>query len=227
MPLNRSHLVRYTQFFLLVWLVLLVGCDRSSSTEQQKPYLMTQKRVIPHTKEVSETKAISRAEERITLSAMEAAHQEKMATIAAEKEKKLKALELEKTKVTEASREKIVSANNQKEIRVTQEKQKVAIALERERTSLYQQYLIAAVILFLVLMIILYGIYQKKHALKIKLHEEELRHQEAMLASKQQHERINKTLEILASDSTDKHLKKELVRLLKDQGNTPKRLPGS
>jgi len=84
--------VRYTPFFLVVWIVMLVGCDRSSSTEQQKPYLMTQKRVIPHTKEVSETKAISRAEERITLSAMEAAHQEKMATIAAEKEKQLKAL---------------------------------------------------------------------------------------------------------------------------------------
>ncbi len=173
---------------------------------------------------------LSKGEEKIALTVMEAAHQEKLASIASEKETLLKKLEVEKNRVENLTKEKIITSENQRKIRIEEERQKAAILIEKEkqqsaivlekaRVELYQQYLIAAVILFLVLLLFLYLIHHRKQTLKLKLQEDELRHKEYMLSSKQHHERINKTLEILASESTDKTLKKELVKLLKDQGN--------
>jgi hypothetical protein len=181
------------------------------------------------------TKPLTKSEEKIALTVMEATHQEKLATIAAQKATTLKKLEVEKSKADNAAREKIIASENRRKIAVEQEKQQAAIAIEKEkqqatillqkeRGTLYQQYLIAAVIFFLVLMMLIYLIHRRNQSLKAKLHEDELRHKEYMQASKQHHERVNKTLEILASESTDKNLKKELVKLLKDQGGDEPRL---
>jgi len=215
--------VRITQFFLILTSLFILGCGNNSG-ESKRPYLMQNKAA-----EKSPYKPLSKSEEKITLTVMEAAHQEKLATIASDKETLLKKLEIEKSKVVGLSREKIIASENQRKVRIEQEKQRAAtliekekqhaaIILEKERASLYQQYLIAAVTVFLVLMILLYLIHRRNQGLKLKLHEDTLRHKEYMQASKQHHERVNKTLEILANESTDKHLKKELIRLLKDQG---------
>ena len=69
----------------------------------------------------------------------------------------------------------------------------------------------------MLLVLLGYSIHRRNQALKQTLHEDKLRHEAYMLTSQQQHERIQKTLEILADESTDKHLKKELVKLLKEQ----------
>ena len=221
--------MRNIHLLLILIALTLSGCNNSPA-EGKRPYLM---QTTPPTK--STATPITQSEEKIALTAMEAAHQEKLASIKAQKEMTLKKLELEREKIAQETKQKISLSENQTQqtISITQsqakqviekERQKSAILIEQERSTLYQQYLTAAVILFLVLMIMLYAMHRKKHALKLKLHEEELRHKEYMQASKQHHERVSKTLEILASESTDKHLKKELVKLLKDQGGEQPKL---
>ena len=214
--------MRITHILLILTSLLILGCG-NTGTDSKRPYLMQSKQSsIP-------PKSLTKSEEKIALTVMEADHQEKLATIAANKETTLKKLDVEKSKSNNQAREKIIASENQRKILIEQEKQKAAILIEKEkqqsaillengRASLYQQYLIAAVIFFLVLMMLIYAIHRRNQGLKLKLHEDELRHKEYMQASKQHHERVNKTLEILANESTDKNLKKELVKLLKDQG---------
>ncbi len=210
--------MRVTQFFLLLGLVLFSGCNNNNSGTKA-PYLMGQK---PAAQKISTP--ITKSEERIVLTAMQAKHQEALATIAAKKETRLRQLDLEKSKSADLSRQKIIASENQRKITIEKEKQKSAIIIERERSALYQQYLIAGVILFMLLALLIYIIHRRNQALKLKVHEEELRHKEYMLAHKLQHERVAKTLEILADQSTDKTLKKELVKLLKDQGTEQPKL---
>ena len=216
-------MVRYTHIFFISLYALsfgLSGCDKHT-TKTRKPYLMTDK-----TPSKQNSKSISKIEENIALAAMRAEHQEKIASIAAEKEKRLKQLDLEKSKVISQSRQVIIESENRRKITIEIEKQKASVLIAKEKATFYQQYLVAAVIFFIVLMLLFALIHRRNQALKLKLHEDELRHKEYMQASKQHHERVNKTLEILANESTDKHLKKELIGLLKDQGVEQPKLLG-
>ena len=221
--------MRITHILFILTSFLILGCGNSSS-DAKRPYLMGSK-----PQQTQTSKPLSKSEEKIALTVMEAAHQEKLATIAANKATTLKKLEVEKNRANTEAREKIIASENQRKILIAQEeqraailiekeKQQSAILLEKERAGLYQQYLIAAIIIFLVLMLLIYLIHRRNQSLKLKLHEDELRHKEYMQASKQHHERVNKTLEILANESTDKNLKKELVKLLKDQGGEQPKL---
>jgi len=221
--------VRITHILFILTSFLILGCGNSSS-DSKRPYLMGSK---PQQTQIS--KPLSKSEEKIALTVMEAAHQEKLASIAAQKVTTLRKLEVEKSNTANQTRAQIIASENQRKIRVEEERQKAAITiekekqhtavlLEKERAGLYQQYLIATVIFFLVLMMLVYAIHRRNQKLKLKLHEDELRHKEYMQASRQHHERINKTLEILADESTDKHLKKELVKLLKNQGGEEPKL---
>ncbi len=221
--------MRITHILFILTSFLILGCGNSSS-DAKRPYLMGS-----NPQQTQASKPLSKSEEKIALTVMEAAHQEKLATIAANKATTLKKLEVEKNRANTESREKIIASENQRKILIEQERQKAAILiekekqqatvlLEKERAGLYQQYLIAAIIIFLILMLLIYLIHRRNQSLKLKLHEDELRHKEYMQASKQHHERVNKTLEILANESTDKNLKKELVKLLKDQGGEQPKL---
>jgi len=211
-------IVRITQLVATLFVLLLMGCD-SSGGSTKTPYLMGQK---PHTS--SSSAPITKIEEHIALTAMEAKHQEALASITAKKETTLQELALEKSKSADRAKQAIIASENQRKIAIEKERQQATIIIERERATLYQQYLIAAVIVFMLLILLVYVIHRRNQALKLKLHEDTLRHKEYMLIGQQQHERINKTLEILASESTDKVLKKELVKLLKDQNGTEPKL---
>jgi len=203
--------VRITQLIMALLILLLAGCNNDQGGSKTA-YLIGQK---PTTK--STAKPITKIEADIALTAMEAEHQEALATITAQKETKLQALALEKSKSADHAKETIAAAENQRKIAVEKERQQAAIIIQRDRSALYQQYLIAAVIALILIILLAYSIHRRNQTLKRALHEDQLRHKEYMLASQQQHERIQKTMEILASESTDKHLKKELVKLLKDQ----------
>jgi len=222
-------MVRFTHVIWILVSLLAMGCN-SNHTDSKRPYLMQSK--SSHT---PVSASLSKREEKIALTAMEAAHQEKLATIAAQKEMTLKKLEVEQRKASEQAREKIAASENQRQILIEQERQKAAILIEKEKqqtatilqkenATLYRQYLIAGIALFMMLMLFIYAIHHRNQKLKLKLHEEELRHRAYMQASKQHHERVNKTLEILANENTDKNLKKELVKLLKDQGGEQPKL---
>lgn len=208
----RSALVKYIQMVLALFILLFSGCN-SDSGNRQAPYLMGQKQST-----TAPSKPITKIEEHIALTAMEAKHQETLTSIAAEKETTLKRLELEKSKSADQTRQRIIASENQRKIAIEKERQRSEIILEKERSALYQQYLIAGVILFMLLIGLIYLIHRRNQHLKLKLHEDELRHQEYMLSSRQHHERIGKTLEILADQSTDKTLKEGLVKLLEYQG---------
>ena len=203
--------MRITQAIMAILVLWLIGCNNGQNGSKTA-YLMGQNQATPPT-----TKPISKLEADIALTAMEAKHQEALATIAAQKETKLQQLALEKSKSANHTKETIAASENQRKIAVEKERQRAAIIIQRDRSALYQQYLIAAVIILVLLALLGYSIHRRNQTLKRTLHEDKLRHEAYMLASQQQHERTQKTLEILASESTDKHIKKELVKLLKGQ----------
>ena len=204
--------MRITQVILLVLILLLTGCNNSQNGSKTA-YLMGKNPTTNPT-----VKPITKIEADIALTAMEAKHQEALATITAQKETKLQQLALEKSKSADHTKEMIATSENQRKIAVEKGRQQASIVIQRERSALYQQYLIAAAIALLLLVLLGYSIHRRNQTLKRTLHEDNLRHKEYMQDSRQHHERVNKTLEILANESTDKHLKKELIRLLKDQG---------
>ena len=210
--------MRITQVIMAMLILWLTGCNNSQNGSK-KAYLMGQKSTTSST-----VKPITKIEADIALRAMEARHQEALATIAAQKETRIQQLALEKSKSTDHAREMIAASENQRKIAVEKERQQAAIIIQRERSALYQQYLIAAVIILILFALLGYTMHRRNQTLKRTLHEDQLRHKEYMLASQQQHERIQKTMEILANESTDKHLKKELVKFLKEQHTEQPRL---
>lgn len=203
--------MRITQVIMAVLVLWLTGCN-SGQNGSKTAYLMGQNPATSPT-----AKPITKIEADIALTAMEAKHQETLATITAQKETTLQQLALEQSKSADRTKETIAASENQRKIAVEKERQQAAIVIQRERSTLYQQYLIAAVIALMLLVLLGYSIHRRNQALKQTLHEDKLRHEAYMLTSQQQHERVQKTLEILADESTDKHLKKELVKLLKEQ----------
>jgi hypothetical protein len=81
--------------------------------------------------------------------------------------------------------------------------------------------LIVGTLLLLLVLLLLLWIHRKNKAQEAKMHEDTLRHEEFMQASQQHHEKITKMLDIVVDEKTDKNVKKELVKLLKDQGDGP------
>ena len=81
--------------------------------------------------------------------------------------------------------------------------------------------LVVGTVLILLILTLLLWIHRKNKAQEAKMHEETLRHEEFMQASQQHHEKITKMLDIVVDEKTDKNVKKELVKLLKEQGGTP------
>jgi hypothetical protein len=133
-----------------------------------------------------------------------------VAQLEAEKTQKVKALELEQTKNTNTAQTQIATTKAQTDV-----------AIEKEQLGFYRQLTIAAVIVILLLMLLAYFLYRHRQSLKLKIHEDGLRHQAYLEASRQHHEKVTKMLEIIADESTDKGLKKELTRLLKDTEEKP------
>lgn len=206
---------------LITTIITVLGCQDNSSTDSQKPYLMNSKNTAPLESKVKEP---SQAETKITLTSIEAKHKEALASIYAEKEKSIKKLELEQMKIVNSTRQAINKTEHDSQVIIQEYKYKYAASTAKEDATLYQQYLIGMVLMLLAILLLVFLIHRRNQTLKTKMHEDELRHEAHMQESQQYHERINKTLEILVDESTDKGLKKELVRLLKDQGGQRSKL---
>jgi len=158
------------------------------------------------------------------LKKLEAQRAMTVARIESEKAGKLKQLEVEQSRSTNTARAQIAQARAAAEIVREQERQKTALARQKESIAFYQQMLIAGVIVLLLLMLLVYLLYRHRQSLKAKLHDDQLRHQAHLEVSRQHHEKVTKLLEIIADEGTDKNLRKELTRLLKEQGEGPKQL---
>lgn len=164
-------------------------------------------------------------ETKITLANIEAKHKEKLASIVAEKEKAVKHIELEKTQIESKTRQNINTIEYKNKAIIEQARQKSQANIATQEAELHRQYFYGILFVLFALIILIYLIHRKNQTLKVKLHQDDIKHKMQMQESKQYHDRVNKTLEILADGNTDKNLKTDLIELLKDQNEkTPKLL---
>jgi len=205
----------YIHIIISIFLIGIAGCD-SSDTKSTKPFLLT-KNSSKSIKKIDSNPS-SAIQDKIALTNAYNRHKEKLASIAADKEKSIKQIELEQNRIENITKEKIAKSEHKSKVAIEHERAQKELILVKERAKLSQQYLIAGMILIISILLILFLMHRRNQLLKLKLQEEELRHKEQMQIGQQHHERINKTLEILANESTDKSLKQELIKLLKDQG---------
>ena len=140
------------------------------------------------------------------------------AKIIAEKEAKINAQQTQK----EIS---AVQYQTQKDIANSSQK----VALQTQEKDLYLYRIIIGVVTLLVLLIILllYLAHRKNKAVELKIQEDKMRHEEYMQSSNQYHEKTNKMLEIIADKNSDKHVKKELIRILRYQDQNQALIPVS
>jgi type III secretory pathway component EscU len=82
----------------------------------------------------------------------------------------------------------------------------------------YKMIAIAITSILVLGLLIVYFINRRKRNNELKMHQDELRHKEYMEASKQHNEHVKRMLDIITDESADKVVKKEVVRLLKEQG---------
>ena len=150
---------------------------------------------------------------------------ETLARLEAEKTRHLKALEVEAVRHATQAQTQIATTKAQADITIEKERQVVALATHQEQIAFYNRLLWGGLGGMVVLVGMLYLFWLQKKQLKLQLHQDELRQQAWLEASRQHHEKITKLLEIIADDRTDKSLKKELTKLLKDTQNDPQ-LPG-
>lgn len=207
---------------------MLYGCEQGNvskarlmeETKKKQEAAASDQR---HYKEVNET---------LELQKLVGANQVNLAKIEAEKLQQLKILELERTKLQAQETAKLQESKlaYEKELqgmKLAQEKELVLLQEKRllsnqgEQNRLYQIVIIVTTLLVLLILLLLLWIHKKNKAHEAKMQKESLRHEEYMQASQQHHEKITKMLEIVVDEKTDKNVKKELVKLLKEQGEDP------
>jgi len=205
-------------FFLFISMVFFIGCQES--TDLSKATLIDAK-IEGKVPTVYTTVKKKPENEKIVLEKMKYENTLALATIEANKIKDLEHIGLEKMKIHEMSQQEIerLRQESQKEIALAKEKR---IAVTKDQDISFYKMIVIVVSLLAVLVLGLFLFIQrknKKDALKMK--EKILRHEAYMQESRHHHEKISKMLEIIIDENADKAVKKELVKLLKEQGETP------
>lgn len=217
--------IRY--FSLVLALVMLYGCEQGNVSEAR---LMDDPKKKQET-EVSQQK-YKEVNETLELQKLVGADQITLAKIEAQKTEQLKTLELEQSKIEAQEAAKLqenklayekelqsMKLAQEKELTLAQEKR--LLSNQGSQNRLYQTMIIAGSVLVLLVLLLLLWMHKKNKAHEAKIHEESLRHEEFMQASQQHHEKVTKILEIIVDEKADKNVKKELVKLLKEQGEGP------
>lgn len=206
---------------------MLYGCEQGN---------VSKARLMDDTKKTQEAEALQlkskEVNETLELQKLVGANQIALAKIEAEKLQQLKTLELEQSKLQAQEAAKLqesklayekelqsMKLSQEKELTLAQEER--LLSSQESQNRLYQTVLIVGTVLILLVLLLLLWMHKKNKAHEAKMHEESLRHEAFMQASQQHHEKITKMLEIVVDEKTDKNVKKELVKLLKEQGGTP------
>jgi len=214
--------MRYFRVLLVLVALFVTGCN-----DGDKSYTDPYKKSTGYPHKSAKAKKESRlnaAQAKLKLQELKNSHDQKLATIVAQKETRAKELELEKTRIQSQAKVELATKEQQSKAKLQEQKAKYESIIFKDKNRLYQQYLIAGAGLLTLITLVYILIHGRNQKLKAKIQENELRHKEYMQASKQHHERVNKTLEIIADGNTDKQLKKELVRVLKNQGGEEPKL---
>jgi len=207
-----------------------IGSKKPNILNTKESDKNSSKKSINHdksTKSISEKVAFaekSRADTKITMTNLEIAHQEKMAMINAEKEKFLKKIELEGVTQDNITKKEIRISELENQATIEKNKQKYNANIIIEKTKLHKQYLLASGLLLLVFFLFLFLIHRRNNMLKIKLHNDKLEHDAKIQESRHYHEKVIKTLDLLADKTTNKSLKKDLVSLLKNDEHRDQKL---
>ncbi|SFV65695.1 hypothetical protein MNB_SV-12-230 [hydrothermal vent metagenome] len=154
-------------------------------------------------KEIAKEKESNRKE----LSILELKSREKMALAKLDSKKELSQGQKELDRI---------NSSNNKEIALAKLKSQKELA--DKNIAFYKMIAIMVVGLVVLALLIVYFINRRKRKNELQIHEDELRHKEYMEASRQHNEHIGKMLDVITDANADKGVKKEIVRLLKDQG---------
>lgn len=206
-------------FLILTAMLLIAGCGENNDHQQAR--LLGGH--LPEGKAVSTEFANEKNAKNQTVILEEMKHQNTLdlARIEAEKAKAIGHIELEKSKIETSARQEMAAMAQQTEKEVALAKEQRIAATKDKDIALYQMIMGSGAVLILFGMALFLWIYRKNRNDKLKMHEETLRHEAFMQASRQQHEKMNKMLEIIVDEKADKAVKKELVKLLKEQEGTP------
>lgn len=199
--------MKYVWIIGLVW---IIGCGENNDIKNAHLlYDPAQKNLAPETSK----------NEKMVLDKMKYQNSIELAKIEAQKAKELEQIALEKAKVEMDTQKEInvKSQQTQKEIALAKE-ERIALTKDKDN-ALYEKTLIVLSVLIGLGLLIFLWIYRKNRNDKLKMHEETLKHDAFMQASRQQHETMHKMLEIIVDEKTDRTVKKEIVKLLKDQGS--------
>jgi len=162
-----------------------------------------------------------KSDKELTLAKLNSQKSIESAKLAKEKELTIAKLSVEREIETQKSlnekETKLATLESTKVIALAENSTKVTMQ-ERDNAFYKLIAMIVAGVIILILFII-YLMHRRSKNNELKLHQDELRHQEMLEANKQYNENVRKMLEIVADENADKGIKKEVVRLLKDQEN--------
>ncbi len=187
----------------------------------------------------SEEKALALAklanEKELSSKALESKQRIEMEKIQSQKESEVRKKALEESRIIKEKELALAKLQTQKEISKAQEKslseklkneKELALATLQSRAitddkklEFYKMIAMIITALTVLGLLILYFIVQRKRKNELKIQENELRHKEYLEASKQHNEHVKKMLEIITDEGMDKGIKKEMMRLLKDQSS--------
>ena len=165
------------------------------------------------TREIEAQSALKLAEEK-----------RKYAALVAQKEQRIKELEAATAREKSAARQAIVRMQTQSRREIERLKSDYGEKIATLNTQLKERQLWIAVGVLTLLLIFWFFFYRYRKQVEAKHREQERHHEARLLESRQQHERIEKILEIIASGHTDTEVKVELTKLLQQglSGNDTK-----
>ena len=215
------------QFIILSTLFLMSGCDnetivKTKEINSNNPYLDLAKKRKRENNSTAKLSTESQKERllkidyqnTIALEELQKKSQKELATINAQKEEKLKELEVQKatTLQAEATKQKAIEAN--KSIKLAEISQKTALVEKEKKFLLYKIVVFLLLFLLLVWLILRYINQHAKRKHEAYLKEQEYNFEAFKHESEMKHQNINKMLEIISDEKSDPNIKKEITKIL-------------
>jgi len=209
-------------FLVLTVVFLLTGCNQGD--HQSVKMVNDTYHKIPTGYTVSKAGTRKTREEReegykkeLELAKLKSEENLKIAKIEAQAKEEVKRIESEavKAKVIAAKEIHLQAQKTQKEIAASKEQR---LAQTKEKDLYFYMILTAvAAAIILITLLIWYLVHRKNKAAEVKMYEEKLKHEAAMEASRQHHEKIGRVLEIIADENTDVQVRHKLIGVLGEQ----------
>lgn len=210
----------------IIVILLLTSCNQDSVNKAKQ--LNKNNPNIAHKSTINSDNSVSKEERvlklnnnnTVVLKKIENQNSKDLATIDAKKEERLKELEVNSKRDLAQIEFKKAVVDSNKSVKIAKIESSKNVKIKEEESSFYK---VAAVILALIL--IIWGIFRyltilAKKRQEVELKEREYNHEEYMQELKLKHATVNKMLDIIADENSDKEIKKSLSKLLeRGKGN--------